>query len=303
MNDERDFRRRGLVGPVILIGLGIVFLLNNLGILSWSIWETLLRLWPVLLVAAGLDLILGRHSIWGSLLALVLTLAVLGAALWVSGTGARSAQAPRSREIAQPLGEAEQAKLTFDPGIGRLHIEAVLDSPNLVEGSVDLAHREDAVQGFTIQDQKGTFTLRTERASFDPFATGWTGNRLWDLQLSTSIPLSLQADLGLGEMDLDLSGLTLESLDAELGLGQTVVKLPEQGRFEARIEGAIGQTIVVIPEGLAARIRLDTGITGRQVPDDYRCADDVCTSSDYETADHRVDLAVSQAIGNLVIRH
>jgi hypothetical protein len=104
-------------------------------------------------------------------------------------------------------------------------------------------------------------------------------------------------------MELDLSELTLEDVDAELGLGQTVVTLPAEGRFEARIEGAIGQTVVVIPEGLAARVRLDTGITARQLPDDYRCADDICTSPHYDTADDRVDLEVSQAIGNLVIRH
>jgi hypothetical protein len=303
MNDRRDFRRGGLVGPAILIGLGIVFLLNNLGVLGWSIWETLLRLWPVLLVAAGLDLILGRRSIWGSLLALVLTFAVIAGALWLSGAGVGSAQAPRSQEIAQPLGEVDQAELTIDPGVGRLYVEAASDSPNLVEGTVGLVRREELAQESTVQGQRARFTLRTERASFGPFTAGWVGQRLWDLQLSPRVPLRLKANLGLGEMELDLSELTLEDVDAELGLGQTVVTLPAEGRFEARIEGAIGQTVVVIPEGLAARVRLDTGITARQLPDDYRCADDICTSPHYDTADDRVDLEVSQAIGNLVIRH
>jgi hypothetical protein len=303
MSDKREFRRGGLVGPAILIGLGIVFLLNNLGILSWTIWETLLRLWPVLLVAAGLDLILGRRSIWGSLLALALTVAVLGGAIWLSGTVIGSVQAARSEEIAQPLGEAEQAELTIDPGIGRLHLEAASDSPNLVEGTLGLARGEELAQDFTLQGQRVTFTLRTERASFGPFPTGWIGQRLWDLQLSPRVPLRLRTDLGLGEMDLDLSELRLEELDVELGLGQAVVTLPQEGRFDARIDGAIGQTVVVIPDGLAVRVRLDTGITGRQLPNDYRCADDVCTSPDYQTAVHRVDLEVSQAIGNLVIRH
>ena len=71
-------RRRGsLVGPLILIGLGVVFLLNNLGILSWSVWEVIFRLWPILLVAIGLDLLVGRRSTLGSLLALALTLIIL----------------------------------------------------------------------------------------------------------------------------------------------------------------------------------------------------------------------------------
>ncbi len=303
MHDKRDVRRGGLVGPVMLIGLGIVFLLNNLGILSWSVWAVLLRLWPILLVAAGLDLILGRRSIWGSLLALVLTFAVLGAALWLSGTSAGFAQAARSEEIAQPLDGVDQATLIIDPGIGELDIEAASDSPNLVEGTVDLARREELAQDVVTQGQRTTFTLRTQLGSFGPFAAGSVGQRLWSLQLSPRVPLRLEVDLGLGEMDVDFSELTLEDLDAELGLGRTIVTLPAEGRFSARIEGAIGQTIVVIPEDLAAQVRLDTGITGRQVPDDYRCAEDVCTSPDYETADHRVDLEVSQAIGSLVIRH
>jgi hypothetical protein len=286
-----------------MIGLGIVFLLNNLGVLRWSIWETLLRLWPVLLVAAGLDLILGRRSIWGSLIALALTLAVLGAALWVSGTGAGSAQTPHSEYISRPLGEVNQAQLNIDPGVGRLHIESASDSPNLIEGTVGLAGGEALAQDFAVRGQRATVALRTERASFGPFTTGWAGLRLWDLQVSPRVPLHLEADLGMGEIDLDLSKLMVEELDVTLGLGQTIVTLPDEGRFAARIEGAIGQTVVVIPDGLAARMRLDTGIAGRQVPDDYRCADDVCTSPEYETADHRVDLDVSQAIGSLVIRH
>jgi len=62
--------RGSLVGPIILIGLGIVFLLNNLGLLSWSVWEVILRLWPILLIAIGLDILLGRRwaccsSPWG----------------------------------------------------------------------------------------------------------------------------------------------------------------------------------------------------------------------------------------------
>ncbi len=303
MNDKKHDRSGGVVGPLILIALGVVFLLNNLGIVSWSVWGILLRLWPVLLIAAGLDLILGRRSVWGSLLALLLTFAMLGAALWLSQTGASSARAARTEEIVQPLDDAQQAELAIDPGVGRLDVGAAADSPNLIEGTVDLARQERLTQDVTVREQEVSFTLRTQGTSFGPFTTGWAATRLWDLKLSPRIPLHLKANLGVGEMDLDLSELTLEALDVELGIGQTVISLPPEGRFTARVEGAIGQTIVVVPEALAARVRWDTGITGRQVPEDYRCEEVVCTSPGYDAADDRVDLEVSQAIGNLVIRH
>lgn len=303
MGKRHDHRRGGLVGPVILISLGIIFLLNNLGLLSWSIWETLLRLWPILLVAAGLDLILGQRSAWGSLLALALTLAILGAALWLSGTGAEWQRTARSEEIAQAIGGVSEAKLVIAPGVGTLSIKAVSDSANLVQGSVVLRSRERLQPRFTVDDGTGTFVLDTQATSFGPTVVGLGGQRSWDLQLSPDVPLHLETDLSVGEQNLDLTGLALNGLDVEQGIGQATITLPEGGRFEARIEGAIGQTIVVIPEVLAARVLLDTGLSGRRLPPEYRCEEDVCTSPGYETADHRVDLRLRQAIGNVVIRH
>ena len=112
--DEERGRRGGLFGPVILIGLGVVFLLNNLGILDWSVWEVIVRLWPVLLIAAGLDVLIGRRSALGSLLSLVLTLAVLGGALWLLGTGAITGQASISEEIRQALSELRNGTFVKD---------------------------------------------------------------------------------------------------------------------------------------------------------------------------------------------
>jgi len=45
---------------VILIGLGVIFLLSNLGWLDVNLSSTLTRLWPVLLVVAGVALLWRR---------------------------------------------------------------------------------------------------------------------------------------------------------------------------------------------------------------------------------------------------
>jgi len=54
---------------------------------------------------------------------------------------------------------------------------------------------------------------------------------------------------------------------------------------------------------LAARIRVDTGLAGSQLPGNYQRQDDVYTSPGYGSAENRVDLEVSQAIGNVMVRH
>ncbi len=145
--DERERRSRperrrrvSLVGPVILIGLGVVFLLNSMGVLAWSVWDVIFRLWPILLIAAGLEIILSRLSAWGSLLALVLTVVIFAGALWLLEP---DAQAVAGEEIRQALGEATQARVVIEPGVGSLHIEALPESAEamssaLVEGVVSV---------------------------------------------------------------------------------------------------------------------------------------------------------------------
>src|SRR5215210_2097893 len=64
--DERTKARRPhhmpVLGPVLLILAGSVFLLNNLGILPWNVWGDVWRLWPLIPIAIGLDIIVGRRS-------------------------------------------------------------------------------------------------------------------------------------------------------------------------------------------------------------------------------------------------
>ncbi len=44
------------------IGVGVVWLLGNLGVLTTSSLVVLVRLWPLLLILIGLDLLFGRWS-------------------------------------------------------------------------------------------------------------------------------------------------------------------------------------------------------------------------------------------------
>lgn len=299
---EKRKRRSSLVGPLILIGLGVVFLLNNVGLLDWSIWGTILRLWPVLIIAIGLDLLLGRRSVWGGLLALVLIVAVLVGGLWLLSADIGAGRAATSEKIVQALGEATRAEVSLAAGAGTLRVEALPESANLVEGEIQLGQREKVTRDFAIEGSTATFTLQSEGETVGPFFGQWDEGRSWELGLAPQTPLKLKVNLGAGELALDLTGLKVTELDASMGVGKATVTLPAEGRFQAKISGAIGETIVVIPEGLEARVRINTAIGSRQLPEDYRRQDNIYTSPGYERADNRVDLEVGLAIGSVTVR-
>jgi hypothetical protein len=302
--EEQKRRQVSLLGPVLLVGVGTVLLLNTLGILEWSIWWTILRLWPVLLIAAGLDLLLGRYSIWGSLLAVVLVIAVLAGALWLNATGF-GAGGVTAQEIRQPLGGATEAEVIVDPGVAVLRVEALPESANLVEGVIHLGKGEEVSQEYSQSGGKARFALRTQGGEpWVPFFAGPDERRAWELGLSPGATLQLRTSLGFGDARLDLTGLTLSELRTNMGLGLIEVTLPGEGEYQAGIDGAIGVTTIVIPEGLAARIHVDSGLTTRELPGGYEeHGDNLYVSPGYDTARDRVDLRVNQPIGVLKIRH
>jgi hypothetical protein len=52
----------GRIGAIVLIVVGAVFLLNNLGMTHLSIREIARTWWPALLIIAGLSLLIRRRS-------------------------------------------------------------------------------------------------------------------------------------------------------------------------------------------------------------------------------------------------
>lgn len=47
-----------LLLPLLVLGGGIVLLLNTLDVVSWAVWEDIARFWPMLLIAIGVSGIL-----------------------------------------------------------------------------------------------------------------------------------------------------------------------------------------------------------------------------------------------------
>lgn len=76
--DEVRGEGRDLGGPIILTGVGLVAGLMVLDVMDFSQLLGLLSLWPLLLIFAGLQLIIGRRSPWiGAGLAVLLVASVL----------------------------------------------------------------------------------------------------------------------------------------------------------------------------------------------------------------------------------
>lgn len=299
--EEKRRKRGSPLGAVLLILIGIILLLNVLGVLEWSIWWSILRLWPVLLIAAGLELLLGRWW-WGSLLSTILVVAVVVIALWFTTTG-MATSGSETANIQQPLGDATRADVSIDPGVGNLQLGAASESASLVEGTIQIGRSEDIQESFSEQDSTAIYSLGTKATSWNVLPGGFDDTRLWDLDLTPGASLSLDAGMSVGNTEIDLAGLDLEQLSADMGMGRIKVILPATGQFTANLSQGIGVVEIIIPEGMAVRIQADTALAGRQLPSELVKQEEFYTSPGYASAENRVDIDAGVAIGLLTVRY
>lgn len=298
--EEPRQSRRSLVGPITLIALGLMLLLNNLQIIDWGVWDTIWRLWPVLLIALGAELLLGRRSPFGSLIAAAIVLLALGAGLALFT--ARGPAGLTEQRISQPLSGAAAAEVSIDLNMGGLFLESgPAGSDLLVSGTARINAGEEVAQTFRLEGGTARLELK-DRQTIPPFGSIEGEHRGWDLQLSPDLPIRLKVNTGVGASELDLTDLQVTRLDVNVGVGKTTVILPDRGQVSGQVRGGIGQTIIEIPEGVAARIRVQTGIGQVQVPSGYERQDRTYTSPDYQTATDRIDLQVDGGIGQILIR-
>ena len=199
-NQSTRKNRPGFIGPIILIGVGVVLLLNNMNVVGWEIWNVLLRLWPLILIAVGLDILIGRQSIWGSLIVGVLFLGMVAAGLYYLGVGPiNNTGLPMTTEqVVQGLEGASRAQIELNPGVGNMHLAASNDSSTgLIAGSISLDNNQRVTRDFRVNGDIAQFTLRESSGGmflFFPLRT----EKGWDLHLARNIPIALTVRNGIG---------------------------------------------------------------------------------------------------------
>lgn len=257
-------RRIGpIFGPLLLIAVGVLFLLGNLQFFSFDAWQ-LWRLWPLILVAIGLDILLE--------------------VVWRRGR-------PGGESLSIDRGALSEAEVMVEFGAGELHVGAGTRVGKLLEGKFS--------DGAEYQLRDGRVRLYGSRAVW--FWDWWGHGRTWEVQLTCDIPLRLRLQLGACEADLDLSDLRVTDLSLETGAAETRIRLPRAaGMTHARIQAGAASVKLMVPEGVAARVT-GTMAMGKLDVDTRRFprSGSAYVSPDYAAAANKLDLSIEGGVGQV----
>jgi hypothetical protein len=301
MDDLHESRQRkngrSLFGPVFLIGLGVYFLLRNLGIVSELNWGVALQLWPLLLIFLGINIIVQqvRRPFGTALSGLVglTAVAVFGAVLFfgielpfLSRFNLQSSVEYRQESVAVSGDGVETAVVSLDLGSLGADVTGLDSSQNVLEGTLSVAGDLDLRQ--SVQGSEANISLSEDNSNF--WWGSWVTNEQqqpWQIGLSRTVPLDLTVDVGSGQTDMELGSLLLSDLYVDFGSGavnlqmpggdydirleggsgKLVTTLPQNGRHELELDGGSGAINLFLPPNMSARVELDSG-SGRVSLDD-----------------------------------
>jgi hypothetical protein len=256
---------------IVLILIGVIFLLNNFGLLpnlSFSVWNLI---WPIILIALG---------VW-----------------FISRTFIK----PEPAELqagSVPLDGASRAEVEIQHGAGELTVRSGASAEMLAEGLFG--------GGLKARSQHKGDVLDVEmKMAVEPVAfLNWTpGLYDWDVRLNADVPMVLECETGASKSTLDLRDLRITELKLETGASATEVMLPSNTGFtRVKVEAGAARVDLRVPGGVAARIKASAGLASVTVDQTrFPGFDNRYQSPDYDTATNKVDIEIETGVGAVTV--
>ena len=267
-------RRGNLFWAFVLIIVGVILLLGNLGLLAGvNVWGVI---WPLALMAFG------AFVLYGALV------------------GPRTVEA---EDAVIPLEGAARAHVKISHGAGRLTLGAGAGADQLAVGKFGggLDYRAERAGDrlnvkMHVRDQGWNFI----------FAPNWgrVGGLDWVVALNRAVPLELKLETCASQSTLDLSELCVTDLKLETGASETRIALPANAGFtRVQVHAGAASVEISVPGGVAARIRARGGLAKISVdPARFPRVGDLYESPDYASAANKADIDVETGVGSVSVR-
>lgn len=277
------FRSRGDVwikraveglGSVVV---GLVLLGNTFGYISWSVWVTMLSLWPLLLVALGIELLgRGLHQNWLRALSNVVLILGLLYGVFVLGPGWAGGGVPLFGLSAGNMAVFE-ASAPHDPALAEGDAAIKVGAVRLNVGAGDrlAAIKGNAPTGdepvLDTSSNAGaasvTISEPSDRTVFLP-----SNDRTLDVALDRAITWrSLRLNVGAVQGEVDLRELAVAEVEANVGASELRLQIGAKAPdVKVDISGGATSVTILVPADAAVTVDARSGLSNVSVPASFR---------------------------------
>jgi hypothetical protein len=314
-----NVNRRWLYGGVFFIALGAVLLAGQGDAVDGDVIAQAARLWPVLLIALGVGLLLRRtrFDVAGGMIAAAIPGLVLGGMLVAAPVAVA--------EVGPACNGVEPASLvsregSFD-GAASVDLRLRCGDVTVTTGSGSTWHLETGNGTGATPVVDATADRLSVASSFTGRPLGFVrGSDVWRLTLPVARRMDLAASVeaGQGRFDLrgaqfgtvelvvnageanaDLAEATLERLTAHVNGGAASLRLPADD-FTADLTVNAGALQICAPSDLGLRVRSEGTLTATTYAGLVR-GDSTWESPGYATAIHHADVTISANVAGVEV--
>ncbi|MDW7660604.1 MAG: DUF5668 domain-containing protein [Bacillota bacterium] len=293
--------REKMVPGIILIGIGALFLLRNMGIIHWWTLGSLWRFWPLILVVIGINTIFHRSTAvavitWIGFFAIIIGYSITTpqAPPWDHVISVN--ESPRTPIVIPATPQTESGILNLNTGAIQLTIKETEDS--LV-----------TVSGFPFQPEyrlNSSSDGKTQEITIDTSSRNWRGNEdsfRGIIELNKDVRWRIDTKLGAVSTHMDLSQIELEQLNMEVGAGDvTLILAQSEEESEVTINAGTTQLVLELPQEINGRIHTQSVLTQTSINEnDWRREGDTYFSEDYDASSPTLDITVEMGVGRLEV--
>lgn len=270
MAQDGNPRHVSLVGPLILITIGALFLLHNWRP-DFEPWPIVRTYWPLILVFIGLGKIWDnmertrnpnapRGTSIGATIGFLAFVVVLVALLWHGKSFSRrhgwEGKMMHTMRVVEPQ-RAKSANARLDMSAGQLTVSG--GSANLLDADFNYNGSYDEPRvDYTVTNEVGDLNIRQEGGSVH---FGNSRNE-WNLRFGKDVPLNLKVEMGAGQGNLHLRDVPLTDLRLDIGAGEVNVDLTGDRKTDltAELHGGVGHANIRLPKNVGVEARASGGI-------------------------------------------
>lgn len=252
-------RARRIIEGLTVVAFGAVVLATTLEALPWRVWLSVLALWPLLIVAVGIDLVgKGLRREWLRVLASLLVLGGFAYGVMAAATGGAASLQARRGTAPEPWDTIEYVEPAQKPvhrGVARIRGGIGTVS---VDGGDALVRARGAAPFTPRFEAEGDGSVARIDVSLGSRPWLWTSRAAFtelDVELSSRVPWDLTVEAGAAELMADLRDLELSKARIEAGVSDSQVTFGSpDGVVPVEVEAGLSSTVLRFPRDSAFRI-------------------------------------------------
>ena len=284
--------------------VGVLLLLNNIGRMEWWVWGDILALWPLILIAIGIEKIFQNTKL--VFISYLSTVALVAVVIWASLGSVGLGHCWFS------FGGQTRYEIDTDENISRISTVINMDDDDLYLKAGNRYLFASRYEGFgrspevdyNIDDDVARFEI-TERDGWPIVINhGGTTNDL-EISFSEQLPITLNCSGDDSDMKLDFRKLKLENLTVDSEDGRIRILIGDRvGNVKLALEGDDADFRLQFPENSGVRVfNTDKNIERYLKRIGMVESDRYFETEGYDSLTPRIDIELSGDLSRLSIRY